>query len=130
MSQSVPKQIVIRAVPLATTPATPIKTTIPDPSHGSRAPAWARPTTSQEMSPCSSPTPYATSRSLASFGEPPSLMYKPTTTRNPTVLLWHSSVQSYVPKILNPIVTLSKTPFIFATPKGSPQFHTKSCTTQ
>ena len=39
--------------------------TVPDPSYGSRAPAWARPTTTQRMSRCSSPSPQAAIRSLA-----------------------------------------------------------------
>ena len=58
-SQSVLKQFVIRADPTVITLA------VPDPSHESRAPAWARPSTTQEMSLRSSPTPHAASRSLA-----------------------------------------------------------------
>ena len=63
-SQPVPKQIVIRVDPSVIALTTSDQPAVPDPLK-SQAPTWARPTTTQEMSLRSSPTPYAASRSLA-----------------------------------------------------------------
>ena len=60
--QSVPTQIVIRADPSVISLATSGQPAVPDPLE-SRAPAWVRPTTTQEMSLRSPLTPL--SRSLA-----------------------------------------------------------------